>query len=106
MATFFRKPDRRQRLLLPVDMLEWLPETDLVHLVLDAIDEMDLSVFEADYRTGGAGQAAFAPSMMLAVLIYAYANGHRSSRKIERLCWRFAQPAPRQGQGAFARGLG
>jgi transposase len=88
MATFFRKPDRRQRLLLPIDMLEWLPETDLVHLVLDAIDEMNLSVFEADYRTGGAGQAAFAPSMMLAVLIYAYANGHRSSRKIERLCWR------------------
>ena len=88
MATFFRKPDRRQRLLLPIDMLEWLPETDLVHLVLDAIDEMDLSVFEADYRIGGAGQAAFAPSMMLAVLIYAYANGHRSSRKIERLCWR------------------
>jgi len=38
MATFFRKPDRTQRLLLPIDMLEWLPETDLVHLVLDAID--------------------------------------------------------------------
>ena len=33
MATFFRKPDRRQRLLLPIDMLEWLPGTDLVHLV-------------------------------------------------------------------------
>jgi len=59
MATFFRKPDRRQRLLLPIDMLEWLPETDLVHLVLDAIGEMDLTVFEASYRTGGAGQAAF-----------------------------------------------
>ena len=34
------------------------------------------------------GQAPFAPAMMVAVLIYAYANGHRSSRKIERLCWR------------------
>src|SRR6476469_132232 len=90
MATFFRKPDRRQRFLLPVDMQDWLPETDLVHLVLDAVEQMDLSVFEAESRTGGAGQAPFAPSMMLAVLIYAYANGHRSSRKIERLCWRDA----------------
>ena len=88
MATFFRKPDRRQRFLLPVDMLDWLPETDFVHLVLDAVEQMDLSGFEADNRTGGAGQAPFAPAMMLAVLIYAYANGHRSSRKVERLCWR------------------
>jgi transposase len=88
MATFFRKPDRRQRLLLPVDMQDWLPESDFVHLVLDAVEQMDLSGFEAEYRTGGAGQAPFAPAMMLAVLIYAYANGHRSSRKVERLCWR------------------
>jgi hypothetical protein len=43
MATFFRKPDRRQRFLLPVDMLDWLPETDLVHLVLDAVEQMGLS---------------------------------------------------------------
>jgi transposase len=56
--------------------------------VLDAVEQMDLSGFEAEYRTGGAGQAPFAPAMMVAVLIYAYANGHRSSRKIERLCWR------------------
>ena len=88
MATFFRKPDRRQRFLLPVDMLDWLPESDFVHLVLDAVEQMDLSGFEAEYRTGGAGRAPFAPAMMLAVLIYAYANGHRSSRKVERLCWR------------------
>ena len=88
MATFFRKPDRRQRFLLPVDMQDWLPESDFVHLVLDAVEQMDLSGFEAEYRTGGAGQAPFAPAMMLAVLIYAYANGHRSSRKVERLCWR------------------
>ncbi len=66
---------------------DWLPESDFVHLVLDAVDQMDLSGFEAEYR-GGAGQAPFAPAMMLAVLIYAYANGHRSSRKVERLCWR------------------
>ena len=44
MATFFRKPDRRQRFLLPVDMQDWLPESDFVHLVLDAVEQMDLSV--------------------------------------------------------------
>ena len=48
MATFFRKPDRRQRFLLPLDMLDWLPETDLVHLVLDAVEQIDLSGFEAE----------------------------------------------------------
>jgi hypothetical protein len=60
--------------LLPVDMQDWLPESDFVHLVLDAVEQMDLSGFEAEYRTGGAGQAPFAPAMMLAVLIYAYAK--------------------------------
>ena len=67
MATFFRKPDRRQRFLLPVDMQDWLPESDFVHLVLDAVEQMDLSGFEAEYRTGGAGQAPFAPAMIVAV---------------------------------------
>jgi transposase len=60
MATFFRKPDRRQRFLLPVDMQDWLPESDFVHLVLDTVEQMDLSGFEAEYRTGGSGQAPFA----------------------------------------------
>ena len=44
MATFFRKPDRRQRFLLPVDMQDWLPESDFVHLVLDAVEQMDLTL--------------------------------------------------------------
>jgi hypothetical protein len=46
MATFFRKPDRRQRFLLPVDMQDWLPESDFLHLVLDAVEQMDLSPTE------------------------------------------------------------
>ena len=37
MARFFRAPDRRQRFLLPVDMMEWLPEDDIVHLMVDAV---------------------------------------------------------------------
>jgi hypothetical protein len=45
MAGFFRAPDRRQRYLLPVDMMEWLPSDDIVHLVVDAVALMDLSVW-------------------------------------------------------------
>jgi transposase len=90
MAPFFREPDRRQRFLLPVDMLDWLPEDDIVHLIIEAVDLMDLSGFEASCRVGKAGQAPFAPRVLLALLIYAYAQGVRSSRAIERLCRRDA----------------
>src|SRR3954451_11282987 len=87
MARFFREPDRRQRHLLPVDMMDWLPAGDIVHLIVDAVGLMDLSGFEAAYK---AGQAPFAPRVLLALLIYAYAHGTRSSRAIERLCGRDA----------------
>ncbi len=90
MAGFFRAPDRRQRYLLPVDMMDWLPAGDIVHLVVNAVELMDLSAFEAEHRIGGAGQAPFAPKVLLALLIYAYSQGVRSSRKIERLCERDA----------------
>ena len=90
MAQFFRAPDRRQRFLLPIDMMDWLPEDDIVHLIVDAVGVMDLSVFEATCKVGHAGQAPFAPAMLLALLIYAYSNGVRSSRVIERLCRRDA----------------
>ncbi|MFG1466767.1 IS1182 family transposase [Xanthobacter sp. DSM 24535] len=90
MANFYREPDRRQRFLLPVDMSDWVSDTDMVHLLLDAIELMDLSAFEAHYTRRGTGAPPFSPSMMVCVLIYAYANGHRSSRKIERLCERDA----------------
>src|SRR3712207_4569701 len=85
MAQFFRTPDRRQRFLLPVDMMEWLPEDDIVHLMVDAVGLMDLSKFEATCKVGGAGQPPFAPAMLLALLIYADSHGVRSSRVIERL---------------------
>jgi transposase len=90
MARFFREPDRRQRHLLPVDMMDWLPAGDIVHLIVDAVGLMDLSGFEAAYKVGKAGQAPFAPRVLLALLIYAYAHGTRSSRAIERLCGRDA----------------
>jgi transposase len=90
MAHFFREPDRRQRYLLPVDMMDWLPEGDIVHLIVDAVGMMDLADFEAAYKVGQAGQPPFAPRVLLALLIYAYSHGVRSSRVIERLCGRDA----------------
>ena len=90
MAHFFRQPDRRQRFLLPVDMMDWLPEGDIVHVIVDAVGLMDLSYFEATCKVCRAGQPPFAPAMLLGLLIYAYSHGVRSSRAIERLCRRDA----------------
>ena len=67
-------------------MREWLPEDHLAWFVLDAVDEIDLSAFYGAYRKDGWGRAAFEPQMMVALLLYAYAVGERSSRGIERRC--------------------
>ena len=74
MAHHFREPERRQALLLPADMMDWLPEGDIVHLIVDAVALMDLGEFEADYKLGRAGQAPFAPQVLLALQIYAYSH--------------------------------
>lgn len=90
MARFFREPNREQRYLLPVDMMEWVDSEDIVHLILDVVDGMDLRRLEGRYQVGGVGAAPYSPGMMLAVLLYAYTHGYTSSRKIERLCVRDA----------------
>ena len=87
MALDFVSCDRGQMLLLPPSLTEWLPENHLVWTVLGAVDVMDLDRFRAAYRLGGAGRAAYDPQMMVALLLYAYARGNRSSRGIERACW-------------------
>jgi transposase len=78
--------DRDQELLLSPSLREWLPEDHLAWFVLDAVDEIDLSAFYGAYREDGWGRAAFDPRMMVALLLYAYAVGERSSRGIERRC--------------------
>src|SRR4051812_6725150 len=78
--------DRDQELLLPPSLRGWLPEDHLAWLVLEAVGELDLSAFYAAYREDGHGRAALDPAMMVALLIYAYAVGVRSSRAIERHC--------------------
>ena len=88
MPQNFLFPQRDQPLLLPVDMREWLPEDDLVFVVLDAVATLDLGAFRRRYRADGHGRAAFDPEMMVALLLYGYCQGERSSRVIERRCVR------------------
>src|SRR4051812_24202805 len=78
--------DREQELLLPPSLREWLPEDHLAWYVIDAVAELDLGAFYAAYRADGHGRAAHEPAMMVALLLYAYARGERSSRRIERRC--------------------
>jgi transposase len=88
MPQNFLYPQRDQPLLLPVDMREWLPEDDLVFVVLDAVAALDLGEFRGRYRADGHGRAAFDPEMMVALLLYGYCQGERSSRVIEKRCVR------------------
>jgi transposase len=78
--------DRDQELLLPPSLREWLAEDHLAWFVLDAVDAIDLGAFYSEYRDDGWGRAAFDPKMMVALLLYAYSVGERSSRQIERRC--------------------
>src|SRR5438270_345031 len=87
MAREFAGVDRGQLLLMPPSLVEWLPEDHLVWTVLGAVDQMDLGCFADRYRLGAAGRAPFDPAVMVALLLYAYARGIRSSRGIERACW-------------------
>lgn len=84
MPQNFLYPQRDQPLLMPVDMREWLPEDDLVFVVLDAVATLDLGGFRRRYRADGHGRAAFDPEMMVALLLYGYCQGERSSRVIEK----------------------
>src|SRR5215212_9783696 len=86
MAQNFIAGDREQELLLPPSVRDWLPEEHLAWFVLDAVAEMDLGAFYASYRDDGWGRAAHDPAMMVALFVYAYAIGVRSSRAIERRC--------------------
>jgi transposase len=86
VAANFIDCDREQVFLMPPSLREWVPEDHLVWTILGAVEEMDLSDFYADYRADGHGRPAYDPRMMVALLLYAYARGNRSSRGIEREC--------------------
>ncbi len=84
MAVNVRSGDRDQGFLLPPSVRDWLPEDHLAFFVVDVVAELDLTAFYAAFRADGRGGAVYDPEMMLAVLIYAYCTGQRSSRRIER----------------------
>ena len=74
-----------QSLLFPPSLHDWLPEGHLARFLVDVVAALDLSAIYASYDAGdGRGQSAYAPEMMLRVLLYGYATGVYSSRKIER----------------------
>ena len=84
MATRFRAYQPDQRLLMPVALNDWVPEGHLAHQVSEVVDDLDLSAFYAPYEGDGRRNAPYSPVMMVKVLIYGYATGVFSSRKLAR----------------------
>jgi transposase len=82
MPREFRRYEPDQTLLFPPSVRDWLPEDHLAFFISDTIDALDLSAFEERYGDAGPGNQAFDPRMMLKVLVYAYATGTFSSRKV------------------------
>ena len=78
----FRPIDRDTGYLLPPSVDEWLPEKHLARFVVEVIDGLDLSAMSQSYR--GAGSASYHPRLLLSILVYGYATGVFSSRKLER----------------------
>ena len=78
----FRTIDRQTGFLLPPSVDEWLPERHLARFVVEVIDGLDLRAMSGSYR--GSGSASYHPRMLLGILVYGYATGVFSSRKLER----------------------
>jgi transposase len=86
MSKTYRDWSPNQSYLFPPSCQDWLPEDDLVYFLLDAIATVDLSPIFAHYERERRGQPPFHPRMMVALLLYCYATGTRSSCKIMRRC--------------------
>ncbi len=82
MATRFVPTDRDTPLLLPPNLRDWVPADHLVHFILDAVDALDLR--QVKVNTRGTGSEQYPPHLLLALLIYSYATGTFSSRRIEQ----------------------
>jgi transposase len=86
MGQSFLSCDRGQGALLPASVDEWVPEGHLARFVVEVVDGLDLAAFYGAYRADGSGRPAHDPAMMVALLLYSYAIGVRSSRQVERRC--------------------
>jgi len=80
----YRPYEPQQEMLLPASLQDWLPKGHLAYFIGDTIDALDLKAFYARYEGGGSRNQPFHPAMMVKVLVYGYATGVFSSRKIER----------------------
>lgn len=78
----FRLTDRETDFLLPPSVDDWLPERHLARFIVDVVEGLDLRAMSGSYR--GSGSASYHPSVLLAILVYGYATGVFSSRKLER----------------------
>jgi len=78
--------DRDQLFLLPTSMREWLPKGHLAWFLIDVVGKVNTKAFHARHPNDGVGRPAYDPEMMLTLLMYAYCEGVRSSRRIEQLC--------------------
>jgi transposase len=86
MALRLKNTDRNTPLLLPPDLRDWVAEDDLVHFVIQAVERLPLTTFALNHK--GCGDEQYSPHTLLALLIYCYANGVFSSRRIERATYR------------------
>jgi transposase len=86
MGQNFISADRDQAFLMPPSLRDWVADDHLVWTVLESVQEMDLAAFYSAYRADGHGRPAYDPAVMVALLLYAYSQGNRSSRRIEREC--------------------
>ena len=84
MSTSYIPYQPDQQYLLPCSLQEWLPQGHLAYFISDTVDSLNLSAFHARYAGGGSRNQPFHPSMMVKVLVYAYATGVFSSRKIAK----------------------
>ena len=84
MPTSYIPYEPTQDFLLPPSLQEWLPDDHLAHFISDTVDQLDLNAFYERYEGGGSRNQPFHPAMMVKVLVYAYASGVFSSRKIAK----------------------
>ena len=80
----YRAYEPEQEMLLPASLQDWLPKGHLAYFIGDTVDALDLKAFYARYAGGGSRNQPFHPAMMVKVLVYGYATGVFSSRKMER----------------------
>jgi transposase len=80
----YRPYEPQQEMLLPASLQDWLPKGHLAYFIGDTVDALNLAAFYARYEGGGSRNQPFHPAMMIKVLVYGYATGVFSSRKIER----------------------